>query len=625
MRVLISLFIATGAAAQTGLPDLTAEAMERLRERAAKIAAIRTPEQVRARQSYVRERVLAQIGGFPEKTPLRPQITGVLQREGYRVEKLIYESQPHFFVTANLYIPERGQPPFPAVVGVAGHSANGKAQVLYQHVWISLAKRGFVVLAFDPPGQGERSEYFDPDLGRSKIGIGTREHSMAGMQCLLAGTTYARYESWDGIRAVDYLLTRKEVDPKRIGVAGNSGGGTQAAYLSVLEPRLAAIVSSCYMTSWEKLWEKPGPQDAEQVFPGFLRDGLDFGDFFLAAAPKPFTMLTAIRDYFPIEGGRATYKEALRIYELIGASEKAGFFEYDDPHGWSKPRREATYRWFEKWLKGNNDEGIEGEVTTEHEADLYATPTGQLATSLGGETVHSLNLKMAERIYPERAAGKIRDAGGLRRLVAGVVGARVLTGSPAGGDKTAVLYIGRKDPDVDALQAAGYVVSIYDPRAGGEPSGGYTGEYQAAQRAMLLGKTLVGMHLAAIQQRIGELSTSGPVALYGKGNGGVLALYAAALDPRIQKVAVDGAVLSYMDVARSKIHNAVEIVIPGVLRSFDLPDLARAIAPRPLWIVEPRTPAGAPVQRTAAMQQYPQARVVGRPEGWPLAKVLAGW
>jgi cephalosporin-C deacetylase-like acetyl esterase len=134
------------------------------------------------------------------------------------------------------------------------------------------------VLAYDPPGQGERLEYFDPKTGKSTVGVGTREHDMTGAQCILTGAAFARYETWDGIRALDYLLTQQDADPKRIGVAGNSGGGTQAAYLAAVEPRLAAAVSSCYMTKWEQMWTSPGPQDSEQNFPAFISAGLDVGD-----------------------------------------------------------------------------------------------------------------------------------------------------------------------------------------------------------------------------------------------------------------------------------------------------------------------------------------------------------
>jgi len=152
--------------------------------REAAIARIRTPQQVAERQAYIRKKVIEALGGFPEKTPLNARIMGSLEREGYRIEKLIYESLPRFYVTANVYVPTRGKPPFPAVLGTAGHSAPGKAYPLYQRVWISLAKRGILVLAYDPPGQGERSEYFDETLGRPRFGS-TTEHTIAGIQCLL--------------------------------------------------------------------------------------------------------------------------------------------------------------------------------------------------------------------------------------------------------------------------------------------------------------------------------------------------------------------------------------------------------------------------------------------------------
>ena len=208
------------------------------------LAATQTPDQVRARQEYVRRTILDSLGGWPEKTPLRPVITGTLDRDTYRVEKLVFESLPGFRVTANVYVPKQGGP-FPAILGVAGHSKEGKAIDTYQYAWIGFVKRGWLVIAYDPPGQGERSEYWDATANKSKIGIGTHEHTMAGLQTLLTGTNIARYEVWDGIRAFDYLLTRNDVDPKRIAVAGNSGGGTQSAYLSVLEPRLAVSAPSC--------------------------------------------------------------------------------------------------------------------------------------------------------------------------------------------------------------------------------------------------------------------------------------------------------------------------------------------------------------------------------------------
>jgi hypothetical protein len=377
MRTALFLFLFAAAQAQTSLDvtpgldgmvdrHLTAVAKQQWEARAAQVAALRTPAAVKERQAYIRKAMLDQVGGFPAKTPLNARITGRLDRGDYTIEMLVYESQPRYYVTANLYVPKTGTPPYPAVLGTAGHSLDGKAAEVYQRAWIGMAKRGFVVLAYDPPGQGERLEYYNHATGRSYLpGGGTGEHSMAGIQCLLTGTNIARHMTWDGIRAFDYLLTRKEVDAKRIGVAGNSGGGTQSSYLAVLEPRLAAAAPSCYITSWATLWNPRGPQDAEQVFAGFLRDGLDFPDFLIAFAPKPIHMATAIRDFFPIDGARATYAEARRVFEVLKAEDRVGYFEYDDEHGWSKPRREATYRWFAKWLQNRQDDGVEPEFATE--------------------------------------------------------------------------------------------------------------------------------------------------------------------------------------------------------------------------------------------------------------------
>lgn len=657
-----------------GMTDdyLTAIASKLWSRRAAEVAQIRTPDDVRRRQAYVREKIVAELGGWPQKTPLNARITGALEREGYRIEKLVYESLPGFRVTANVYTPSRGRPPFPAVVGVAGHSATGKAFPTYQRVWIGLVKRGILVIAIDPPGQGERYEYWDADLGRSAVGGPTAEHSMAGIQCLLSGTNFARYETWDGIRAVDYLLTRSDVDPQRIGVAGNSGGGTQSAYLAAVEPRLAAAAPSCYITSWEKLWIKPGPQDAEQNFAGFLSDGLDFADFLISFAPKPIKMMTAIRDYFPIEGARATYAEARRIYEALDAPDRIDFFEYDDPHGWSQPRREATYRWMQRWLNDTVEEGIEGVFDTEPESALNVTPTGQLATSFQGETVHSLNRAHAEQLYASRQALKLGTVEQLRSLLARRIafagkparpaaskhgeigrdgyriekllldtepGIRVpaLVFLPAAGatPKAAVLYLhgsgksadAAPGGDIEALVRSGRIVMAIDPRGWGEAQG----SRQTAMRALLVGKTLLGMQLtdtlAAFEYLASRPDVEGSrIAILGKQNGGVLALYAAALEPRIERVAVERAVVSYMAIVRARQHEGLlDIVVPGVLHDFDLPDLTKAITPRRLWIVDPRSPTGAKLDPQQVVSAYAPARVVDRPEGGAFERVYADW
>jgi cephalosporin-C deacetylase-like acetyl esterase len=497
-------------------------------------------------------------------------------------------------------------------------------------------KRGFVVIAFDPPGQGERLQYVDPGSGKSTVGVGTREHTMAGTQCLLTGTTLARYEIWDGIRAFDYLLTRKDVDPKRIAVAGNSGGGTQSAYLAVMEPRLSSAEVSCYMTSWATLWSGPGPQDAEQIFPGMLRDGLDFPDLLLAMAPRPVEMSVAIRDFFPIAGARATYAALRRLYSVADAEVKASYFEYDDEHGWSKPRREAMYRFFAKWLQGREDNSPEPPITPEPESELNATATGQVATSLRGETVQSLNQELAEKMFPSRTAARMRNPEELRRVIASRLGMALPVSAaqfaikreivreeykgeqltlttepgievpavlfrPAGARRetypATLLLDGRGKaeawPQIEDLLRKGHLVLALDPRGIGEAGvaatgKGYTPEYQLAMRAVLVGKNMVGMQATDILAAIAYLksrSDVSSVSLRASGRVGIAALCAAAFQPAVAESVIQLPIVSYMEFARARVHDSfISVAVPGVLRDFDLPDVAALIAPRRLTI-----------------------------------------
>jgi cephalosporin-C deacetylase-like acetyl esterase len=687
ITVALMAFATTGSlcAQEPSIADryLTAIARQTWTSRDATIASIRTPAEVEQRQQFVRAKLVELLGGFPERNPLNARITGSFARDGYRVEKLIFESRPKFYVTADVYVPTAGHAPYPAVLGVAGHSDASKADPVYQRGWIALAKRGYLVVAFDPPGQGERSQYFDPELGRSRVGIGTPEHSNAGLQCILAGSNLAQYVVWDGIRAVDYLLTRGDVDPKRLAVAGNSGGGMQAAYLAALEPRLAAAAPSCFLTTSEKLWTDLGPQDAEQNIIGSLAAGLDLKDFALAFAPRPFQFLTATRDFFPIVGAHEAFAEARHIYEIMGHAERVNFFEYDDTHGWSQPRREATYRWFQKWLNDQPlDEGAETQFDVEPEPALWATPTGQLETSLKGETVQSLNAQLAERLAKQRPklsgdalkraiASRIgvplireprvpavahlgeegRDGYRIEKLTleteSGVrIPARLCIPSSGPALMPAVLYVnpngGRPDADIEALARAGQIVLAPDlrgwdatesDRAARPP---HTSLYRTSMRAMLVGRTMPGMQSTDLLGAFDYLASlpnvdAARIGLFAKGNAIAVALYAAALEPGIRKVICEGGPVSYLEIVRERFHGEIaDLIVPGVLQSFDLPEVAAAISPRALWIVNPRMPSGAREAPAIAAAQYNPAqaanfRLLERPAGWPLAKFYGPW
>ncbi len=250
---------------------LRQHAMDFLDKRDRQVAQLSTLSDLARRKAYVREVMTRDVGGFPERTPLNARVMGVLDRGDYKIEKIIFESLPHFYVTANLYLPKTGQPPYPAILYPLGHEQGAKAHSAWQIMLGSLATKGYVALAWDTLGQGERIQIYDHDFEEWKVRASTTEHTVQGTQCLLIGDAIARYTIWDGIRALDYLLSRPEVDTKRVACTGNSGGGTHTAYLSALDDRIQVAAPSCYITSWRQMLRTIGPQDSELVFPYWNR------------------------------------------------------------------------------------------------------------------------------------------------------------------------------------------------------------------------------------------------------------------------------------------------------------------------------------------------------------------
>ena len=634
-----------------------ADAKTHLASRPRIVSRIVTMDALNARGDQLRRQIIQNVGGFPERTPLNATVVGVVERDRYRIEKIIFESQPKLYVTANLYVPKNGTPPFPAVLFPLGHESGAKAHEAWQYVLGSLASKGFVALAWDPIGQGERSQFYDPDLRRSRLVASTREHTMMGAQCLLVGDNIARYTIYDGIRALDYLLSRKEVDPKRVGVTGNSGGGTHTAYLAALDDRLQVAAPSCYITSWDRLMTQLGPQDAEQNLPPWLNLGFDFPDFIYAFRGKPYLVLSAIRDFFPIGGARGSVAEARRAYDSLGIGEKLGMVEADDGHGYTLPRRIAAYRWMSKWLKGEEDDGKEPPVSLASEAELQCTETGQVSTSLGGESVFTLNRKRADEVRAKSAgkqgvlaaarelsgyharpgAAPVTRYGTLQRngyrvekLVyesePGIpIPAVLAIPDTQSSGHDAILYVDGKGKasvasKLEQWMKSGTVVLAIDARGFGETRGKseaasednriWFGDASSTSAAFLLGKTMVGLRALDIVKGFELLSertdfSITAVRVVGVGGASVPALFAAALDDRIQSVELDGMLMSYQSVIETPIHRHVyEQVIPGVMRKFDLPDLVAALSPRSVRITSLVDAMGDPVPAKIAATLY---------------------
>ena len=632
-----------------------------LGERKHRVEQLATIEDVDKRRSYVREQMLKDLGGFPDRAHLNARVVGVLERTGYRIEKVIFESQPHFYVTANLYLPTTGHPPYPAILYPLGHERGGKTNPTWQQMLGSLATKGFVALTWDPIGQGERLQIFDEDLRESKVGNSTTEHTVVGTQCMLVGDHLARYTIWDGMRALDYLLSRKEVDPARIGLTGNSGGGTHTAYIAALDDRIQVAAPSCYITSWHLMLDTIGPQDAEQTFPLWLQEGFDYPDYLYAFAPKPYLLLSAIRDFFPIAGARETFAEAEKVYSAIGAREKVGMFEADDGHGYNKTRRLAAYDWFGRWLKGARDTDPEPQIEMATPEELRCTATGQVSTSLGGESVFTLNqkrlaqLKASRLTRPADLPGKVREviryeplSGPLQVTSYGAItrsGYRIekliyesepgifipslLYVPDAGASKKAAVLMVTGDgkaasaSEAEQFAASGTVVLSIDMRGTGETRvdtdvnsrefDHYFGDFNNIMTALLVGKTMAGMRALDISRGV-DVLTSGKevdpnqVYGYGKDEGALPLLYATVLDGRIRRVMLDGMLVSYESVVNSRVSRRIlEGVAPGMLKYYDLQDLVAAMAPRDVWIVNGTDPMGHELPASEVTKEYRRA------------------
>ena len=325
----------------------------------------------------VREKMLGLIGGLPERHgPVAVKTFGTTAADGFRIEKIAYESLPGFWVTANLYVPSGGAGRFPAVILAPGHGAAGKAE---HYSWgANLALNGIVALAYDPVGQGERLQYFDPDLKGSKVGGPTAEHSEANTGPLLIGDDLARYWLNDAMRGVDYLVGRNDIDADRIGAFGCSGGGTATAYFAALDDRIKVAAVACYMTSFHELLpSRTGVQEAEQSIPHFIQQGLDFPDWVEQLAPEPYAIVSTTEDMFPFEGARQSYEEAKLFYGIYSAEDRIQWITGPGGHGNLGPISPQILSFLTKYLKGGAPERSFTPMRVEHREDLQCTPTGR--------------------------------------------------------------------------------------------------------------------------------------------------------------------------------------------------------------------------------------------------------
>jgi len=351
-------------------------------------------------RSELKKSVLDMIGGLPtEKTELHATVTGRIAGNGFHIEKLIYQSVPGFYVTALVYVPENGEKVHPAVLVAAGHAQNGK--IHYQDLCQRLVQRGYLVISWDPVGQGERSQFWDAKTKKSRYNLICAEHAVMGNLAYLAGTSMARWEVWDGMRAVDYLLTRSDVDGNRINLTGTSGGGFQTALLGALDDRIQVIIPSCYITALpmrieNRIFVDPD-SDPEQDLFGFISKGVDHAGLLLMMYPRPVMVATATLDFFPIQGAHKSYAEVRPFYERFGHADRIGFAESYNTHQYSLKNQEAALNFLDRFNKMPLRHGLAA-TTAYSDAELHVTKSGQIS-------VDYPDARPLTRLIEEYAAG----------------------------------------------------------------------------------------------------------------------------------------------------------------------------------------------------------------------------
>jgi dienelactone hydrolase len=594
---------------------------------------LQTKEDAQQYVLSVRKKIQTCFGAFPEKTPLNARVTGKVERDAYTIEKVLFESRPDFLVSANLYIPKGRKGPLPGVVGSCGHSLNGKAADAYQAFCQGLAIMGYVTLIFDPIGQGERIQYGHVEQSRRpRIGVG--EHLHGGNQQLLVGEFFGSWRAWDGIRALDYLLTRPEVDPTRVGVTGNSGGGTMTTWLCGLEQRWTMAAPACFVTTFRRNFENELPADSEQCPPGILAMNLDHADFLAALAPKPIVILAKEKDFFDVRGSEEAFQKLKKLYTLLGAPENIKLYTGPTEHGYSIENREAMYQWFNQVTK-ISDMQKEPKVVVEKDETLWCTPEGQVA-KFGSRSLFSFTDRKAKALVGASKKGvahlstrvksvlkmpkgnlnpdyrilrSIRDKD-FPKPIANVYAIETesevfaivyrLTekphdSRPPRSSKRAVLYVAHQS-SADELRRETFVRELFkaepdsefftcDVRGIGESKPDtcgvnqflvpYGNDYFNAVHSLMLDSPYLGQKVLDVMGVLAWLRDNGfeDVHLAAKGWGTLPALFAAILDAKIKQVTLKNSLSSYRELACSECYDwPLSSMLPNVLDSFDLPE-----------------------------------------------------
>jgi cephalosporin-C deacetylase-like acetyl esterase len=609
-------------------------AQHELQQREQAVDQIHTVAQAERRKKIVRAKFLEVLGGLPNyHGPLHARTMGSLDAGLYTIDKVIYESLPGFYVTANLYRPNRpGR--YPAVLLQAGHTQEGKPEG--QRLAANLALKGFVVLCFDPIGQGEREQTYSHQLDGPLAGWSVPEHTQMDAQAFLIGEGLSRYFIWDAMRSLDYLASLPEVDASRIGATGCSGGGALTTFVGGLDPRVKVVIPGCYPSSFQLLFASGGP-DSEMMFPRLLASGLDTADFVELSAPTPWLLQSTEHDeyHFTPAGVRLVYEEARNWYSIYGTPERVGFMVGPGSHGMPLVAREAVYKWMIRWLKNGQGDFHEQPVRMYTSHELQVTASGNVEDQPGSRKLYQILLEdfhAKERsgtipelitelrklkIPTDRSAPDVKvlddwnSPGGRREHIAfesepGIWIDATLLIPPSSGRKPAVLVVQSSktwgvmpvDEVEERMAKMGRVVLEMDPRhsseeIGNESEGPMTSDWMTNLGANLIGRNLPAMRAHDILRGVDLLAARSDVdphsiRAFARGVPGVWLLLASATDPRIEKVWLDRTPYRLQLALENSLSSGLfDAVIPGFVLHWDFDHLVKAMGSRTVLWTDP--------------------------------------
>lgn len=321
----------------------------------------------------VQEKMKRLAGDFPERTDTEGRVVGTTEGPGFKVEKIVFKSRPGHYVTAHLYLPlTEGK--HAVCIEMCGHGLNGKGSG--SGTAIQMARNGIAVLVTDPIGQGEMQQLIDEN-GKNKTRGVTTEHTLLAPMYNLLGSSLEAQIYWDNSRAIDYLATRKDIDAKKVGCYGFSGGGTEASYLLALDSRIQAAAVGLFFSDRTRTLEIQGPSDGCQWIPGEGAMGINHADMALCMAPRPFLVLDGLFDFVDHYGALKGMKELQSAYDVLGASDKVDQYYCADGHACPPDAMEHLVGWMKRWLQQSEEQPQITEVRWRGE-DMLCTKKGQV-------------------------------------------------------------------------------------------------------------------------------------------------------------------------------------------------------------------------------------------------------